>query len=62
MNFGTDVPHMQGILDYVYSNIWGPTKILSQGCKYWFVTFVDDYSHRVWVYTMKYMNKCQNLH
>ena len=37
----------------MHSDVWGPTQNASLGGKHWFVTFVDDYSRRVWVYTMK---------
>ena len=31
----------------------GSTKTASIGGSYYFVTFVDDFSRRVWVYTMR---------
>ena len=34
--------------------IWGPTKTASLGGRHWFVTFVDDFLRRLWVYTMKH--------
>ena len=43
----------EGILDYVHTDIWGPTKTASIGDNHYFMTFIDDYSRRCWVYTMK---------
>lgn len=40
-------------LDYVHTNVWRPTKVASLGDKHWFISFVDDYLRRVWVYTMR---------
>ena len=40
-------------MDYVHNDVWGPTKTASLGGKHYFVTFVDDYSRKVWVYLMK---------
>ncbi|KAH9762567.1 hypothetical protein KPL70_000851 [Citrus sinensis] len=41
------------IFEYVYSDVWVPTKAASIGGSHYFVTFVDDFSRRVWVYTMR---------
>ena len=42
-----------GILNYVHSDVWGPSKMASLGGKHYYVTFVDDFSRRVCVYNMK---------
>ena len=52
VKFGTAIYQTRGILDYVHTDVWGPTKTASLGGRHWFVTFVDDYSRRCWVYTM----------
>ena len=53
VKFGTAIHNTEGILDYIQTDIWGPTKTASLGGKHYFVTFVDDFSRRVWVYTLK---------
>ena len=53
VKFGTTIHNTKGILDYIHTDVWGPTKTASLGGKHYFVTFVDDFSRRVWVYTMK---------
>ena len=53
VKFGTAIHNTKGILDYIHTDVWGPTKKASLGGKHYFVTFVDDFSRRVWVYTMK---------
>ena len=53
VKFGTAIHNTKGILEYVHSDVWGPSKTPSLGGKHYFVTFVDDFSRRVWVYTMK---------
>ena len=45
------------ILDYVHSNIWGPTRELSLGGSQYFVTFTNDFSRKVWVYCLKQKSK-----
>ena len=41
------------ILEYVDSDVWGPTKTASISGSHYFVTFVDDFSICVRVYTMR---------
>ena len=53
MKFGISFHSTEGILDYVHSDAWGPTKSASMGGRHYFVTFVDDLSRRTWVYVMK---------
>ena len=53
VKFGTAVHHNKGILHYVHTNMWGPSKNASLGEKYYFISFVDDYSRRNYVMTHK---------
>ena len=53
VKFGTVIHNTEGILDYIHRDAWGPTKTASLGGKHYFVTFVDDFSRRVWVYTLR---------
>ena len=53
VKFGTAIHNTKGILGYVHSDVWGASKTPSLGVKHSFVTFVDDFSRRLWVYTMK---------
>lgn len=40
-------------LDRVYSDVCGPMKVKSLGGSSYFVTFIDDFSRKLWVYPMK---------
>ncbi|KAH9792408.1 hypothetical protein KPL71_004103 [Citrus sinensis] len=53
VKFGTTNHDTREILEYVHSDVWGPTKTTSIGGSHYFVTFVDDFSRRVWMYTMR---------
>ena len=44
-------------LELVHANILGPTKNLSLGEKRYFILFVNDYSHIMWVYFQKKKSK-----
>ena len=43
------------LLELVYSDVRGPISKLSLGQKYYFITFVDDHSRKIWVYMIKRM-------
>ncbi|KAH9751443.1 hypothetical protein KPL71_014298 [Citrus sinensis] len=53
VKFGTANHDTREILEYVHSDVLGPTKTTSIGGSHYFVTFVDYFSKRVWVYTMR---------
>ena len=57
MKFGTTIHRTKRILDYVHTDIWGPSKNSSLGGNYYFVSFVDDYSRRNWVYTKSHKSE-----
>ncbi|GJS93442.1 retrovirus-related pol polyprotein from transposon TNT 1-94 [Tanacetum coccineum] len=44
---------MENILDLVHSDVCGPMKTKTLGGCSYFVTFIDDHSRKVWVYTLK---------
>jgi len=43
-----------GPLELIHSDVCGPMKVRSLGGAYYFVTFIDDYSRKLWVYTLKH--------
>ena len=43
----------KGIIDYIHSNLWGPSPKISYGGSSYFVSFIDDYSRKVWIYWLK---------
>jgi hypothetical protein len=57
VQFGTAIHNTKETLDYVHTDVWGPTKVPSLGGKHYFVTFVDDFSRKIWVYSMKHKNE-----
>ncbi|KAK8934286.1 hypothetical protein KSP39_PZI015019 [Platanthera zijinensis] len=57
VSFGTAIHSTKGILDYVHTDVWGPTKTTSLGGSQYFVSFIDDFSRYVWVYTLKHKSE-----
>ena len=52
--FKTTPPHRASeILELVHSDLCGPMKTRSLGGALYFVTFIDDHSRKVWVYTLR---------
>ncbi|TNV99076.1 hypothetical protein C5H24_12405, partial [Xylella fastidiosa] len=44
-------------LELVHTDVWGPATVSSIGGSYYYVTFVDDHSRKVWVYFMKHKSE-----
>ena len=61
MKFSIATHCTEGILDYIHTDIWGPTKTVSIGGNYYFMSFIYDYSKRYWVYTMKHKGNILEL-
>ena len=41
------------ILDYIHSDLWGRSPVVSYGGALYFLTFIDDLSRKVWVFMLK---------
>ncbi|KAH9761191.1 hypothetical protein KPL70_000407 [Citrus sinensis] len=61
VKFGTANHDTREIVEYVHSDVWGPTKTTSIGGSHYFVIFVDDFSRRVWVYTMRVKDENEGI-
>ncbi|KAL0321707.1 UNVERIFIED_CONTAM: Retrovirus-related Pol polyprotein from transposon TNT 1-94 [Sesamum calycinum] len=53
VSFTTGKHKTEGILDYVHSDVWGPTREQSLGGSLYYATFTNDFSRKVWVYVLK---------
>eukprot|EP00253_Pinus_taeda_P007226 PITA_07226 len=51
--FKTGKHTSKGILDYIHSDVWGPASTTSYGGSSYFVSFIDEFSRKVWVYMLK---------
>jgi hypothetical protein len=50
----------KGILDIVHSNVCGPMKTTSLSGYVYYVSFIDDYSRKTWIYFLKGKNEVFN--
>ena len=57
VSFKPAIHNTKGNLDYIHSDLWGPSRKLSlSGCIY-LLTFIDDFSRKVWCYFIKQKNE-----
>ena len=56
VKFSAGVHRTKGTLDYIHLDLWGPSQVVSYGGGRYMLTFIDDYSRKVWVYILKDKN------
>jgi len=54
VKFNNSTHTTEGILDYVHSDLWGPSCKKSLGGASYMLTIIDDYSRKVWPYFLKH--------
>ena len=52
-SFKRSVHKSKDKLEYVHSDLWGLAQQISLGGNNYFLSFIDDFSRKVWVYTLK---------
>ena len=50
--FGVRTHCSKKVLEYVHSDVWGPSPTCSHSRCLYYVSFIDDYSRYVWIYFM----------
>lgn len=40
-------------LDYIHSDLWGPARVSTHGGSRYFLTLIDDFSRKLWVYLLR---------
>ena len=53
MKFERGMHKSKVVLDYAHSNLWGPAQVPSLSGGRYIVTFIDDFSRKVWLYILK---------
>jgi GAG-pre-integrase domain/Integrase core domain len=58
ISFSTGVHSTKGTLDYIHSDLWGPSCVPSKGNgSRYMLTFIDDFSRKIWVFFLKVKSK-----
>lgn len=60
IKFTTSNHTIESILDYVHYDLWGPARVQTMGGSRYFMSMVDDFSWKVWVYLPK--SKYEDVH
>ena len=53
LSFSTAQHSTSEILEYVHSDLWGPAKVPTHGGNNYFLSLIDDFSRKVWIYLLK---------
>ena len=53
LSFNLSTNRSRSILDYLHADLWGPAKVQTQGGNRYFLSIIDDYSRKVWIYLLK---------
>ena len=54
VSFKTGSHTSKGVPNYIHSDVWGPVSVSSHSGAQYFVSFIDDYSRKVWIYFIKH--------
>jgi len=57
VSFSTAKHCTQRILNYIHSDLSGPSRVPLFGGKHYMLTFIDDFSRKVWVYFLRQKNE-----
>ncbi|GJT16229.1 retrovirus-related pol polyprotein from transposon TNT 1-94 [Tanacetum coccineum] len=56
VSFGGGQHTTEGVIDYVHTDLWGPSQVESMSGFRYFLLIVDDYLRRVWVHFLRHKN------
>ena len=50
VRFSAGTHNTKGTLDYIHSDLWGPSRVPSKGGAFYMLTIIDDFSRKVWAF------------
>ncbi|KAG8471889.1 hypothetical protein CXB51_036391 [Gossypium anomalum] len=53
VRFIRGIHNTKGTLEYIYFDLWGPSRVPSRGGANYMLTFIDDFSNKVWAFFLK---------
>lgn len=56
VSFGSGIHRTKGTLDYIHSDLWKHSHVVSKGGARYMLTFINDYSTYVLIYFLKHKN------
>lgn len=52
VRFSKGVHNTKVTLDYIHSDIWESARVSSKGCACYMLTIIDDFSKKIWVFSV----------
>ena len=56
-SFPTSQHKTMGLLDLIHTDVWGPSPVASVGGARYYVTFIDGFSRKLWIYFLKHKSE-----
>ncbi|KAG8473480.1 hypothetical protein CXB51_035660 [Gossypium anomalum] len=53
VRFTRGIHNTKGTLEYIHSDLWGPSRVPSRGGANYMLTFIDDFFRKVWAFFLK---------
>ena len=53
IQFSSNSAHIVALLELVHTDVWGPSLVLAQNGVRYFLTLIDDFLRKVWVYFLR---------
>ncbi|KAG8482498.1 hypothetical protein CXB51_024223 [Gossypium anomalum] len=53
VRFTRGIHNTKGTLEYIHSDLWGPSRVPSRGGANYMLIFIDDFSRKVWAFFLK---------
>ncbi|KAG8481211.1 hypothetical protein CXB51_025954 [Gossypium anomalum] len=53
VRFTRGIHNTKGPLEHIHSDLWGPSRVPSRGGANYMLTFIDDFSRKVWAFFLK---------
>ncbi|KAG8474632.1 hypothetical protein CXB51_031261 [Gossypium anomalum] len=53
VRFTRGIHNMKGTLEYIHSDLWGPSRVPSRGGANYMLTFIDYFSRKAWAFFLK---------
>jgi hypothetical protein len=57
VRFPSRVTRENGILELVHSDVFGPVTVTSLGGSLYYVSFIDDFPRKIWIYFLRKKSK-----
>ncbi|TXG53987.1 hypothetical protein EZV62_019243 [Acer yangbiense] len=57
LSFSTAQHTSKQTLEYIHSDLWGPAKVPTHRGNHYFLSLIDDFSRKVWIYLLKFKDQ-----